>query len=309
MLSNKKQGNLLMSMGIMVLLLGICGCAKTENSSTIAMETTKLPLFSEETLISDTKIPSISTDLTKESTEPVLSMIVADSIDMWVTSETVSETTFTKSLIRDFLIWNVAYGQVTSEGVPIWGATLSQNTPYLEQRVVISAAEEVNQLLEEPIDGFVITSLAYGDEKWVAVLSTSKDFNKQEIEINDELSSEYINQQAERGYYISAIGYGDGKWVIVTALNQEKHDQLIYRSDTVLWDQIEDAQKDHLFLAHLVFGQGEWVMVLSSSSLESFEYHTFSFFSKDIIQDCWDHAYHNIQVYYGDGDWVHVCEK
>ncbi len=197
-----------------------------------------------------------------------------------------------------------------SYGDGLWLITI-MNNPGLIQDVNIyktADSETFNRLLEK---GNKIDCMAWGDNTWLVASTQITGTANQKIILSSEVPLEEIVVAAEQGFWVTDIDYGEKKWVTVFTKSDEIMDQRVEWIKELAPRKEYIENDDEYLLTSTAYGDQQWVVVrtvLSDFSTQLI--YIDDVFQKDILQQVgWYGRFDNNQVFFANGEWIHVMSR
>ncbi len=197
-----------------------------------------------------------------------------------------------------------------SYGNGLWIIT-AMNNPGLIQDVNIYKTVDsatFNRLLEK---GNKIDCMAWGDNTWLVASTQVTGIADQKMILSSEVPLEEIAVAAEQGFWVTDIDYGEKKWVTLFTKSDEIMDQRVEWIKELGPRKEYIENEDEYLLTSTAYGDQQWVVVrtvLSDFSTQLI--YIDDVFQKDILQQVgWFGRFDNIQIFFANGEWLHVMTR
>ncbi len=310
-MKNKKRNRhfLILFMGFCVLLLLILWRSSRSpdtNKIMLSESTEGAPLQPEMTAaqpLPGTETPSLEAEELVHPTPPI--RISNDGSNMYIVSEEIP--------LAELRMWQEnGFEQINSisYGDGLWLITI-MNNPGLIQDVNIYKtvdSETFNRLLEK---GNKIDCMAWGNNTWLVASTQMTGTAGQKMILSSEVPLEEIAVAAEQGFWVTDIDYGEKKWVTVFTKSDEIMDQRVELIKELGPKKEYIENEDEYLLTSTAYGDQQWVVVRTVLSDFSTQLIVIDdVFQKDVLQQVgWYGRFDNTQIFFANGEWLHVMTR
>ena len=136
-----------------------------------------------------------------------------------------------------------------------WVVITSRAEEDVEQRWYVQSIFPKDYIEEKWLDGFDITSLAYGGGRWTAVMSRGGEDVQQILRTDSDFPRDYIEQGWAEGFDVTNLAYGDNRWAVMMSRTNEDNQQALYVQIGFPRDYIEQRWAQGFDVMNLAYGE------------------------------------------------------
>ncbi len=203
----------------------------------------------------------------------------------------------------------------TLKKVDSWGkAESSQFSVSFIEQFFLPSEELYKQLLSlnsnNSLDGFRISSTAYGDGLWAVAMSKGTDLTKQTWKTSSSFPSSWIDKQWNKGLDITGIAYGQNMWQVTMSKGAGYIKQAWTTNTSLDNNWIKKKWNEGYAITEMVYANNQWATVMSKGT--SYYHQAFEasqVYPSKWINQKWSEGYSITSVTFGQGHWIVVMSK